>query len=67
MDGGTALAKVLASGERSFKKEIEKLLLSDGDTFMVKVFSQSPRHSFNQVFRMSEVIPAHQCPILLMS
>ena len=24
MDGGTALAKVLASGERSFKKEIEK-------------------------------------------
>ena len=33
MDGGTALAKVLASGERSFKKEIEKLLLSDGDTF----------------------------------
>ena len=33
MDGGTALAKVLTSGERSFKKEIEKLLLSDGDTF----------------------------------
>ena len=27
MDGGTALAKILTVGERSFKKEIDKLLL----------------------------------------
>ncbi|MBN06896.1 MAG: indolepyruvate ferredoxin oxidoreductase [Rhodospirillaceae bacterium] len=33
MDGGTAVARVLTVGERSFKKEIEKLLLSDGETF----------------------------------
>ncbi len=33
MDGGTAVARVLTVGERSYKKEIEKLLLSDGETF----------------------------------
>ena len=33
MDGGTAVARVLTVGERSFKKEIEKLLLGDGETF----------------------------------
>ena len=33
MDGGTAVARVLTVGERSSKKEIEKLLLSDGETF----------------------------------
>ena len=33
MDGGTALAKILTVGERSFKKEIDKLLLGEGDNF----------------------------------
>ncbi|MDG2033553.1 MAG: indolepyruvate ferredoxin oxidoreductase, partial [Rhodospirillales bacterium] len=33
MDGGTAVARVLTVGERSYKKEIEKLLLGDGETF----------------------------------
>jgi len=33
MDGGTAVARVLTVGERSFKKEIEKLLLGEGETF----------------------------------
>ena len=33
MDGGTAVARVLTVGERSYKKEIEKLLLRDGETF----------------------------------
>ena len=33
MDGGTALARILTVGERSFKKEIGKLLLGEGDNF----------------------------------
>ena len=32
MDGGTALGRVLTV-ERSFKKEIDKLLLGEGETF----------------------------------
>ena len=33
MDGGTALGRILTVGERSFKREIKKLLLGEGDTF----------------------------------
>ena len=33
MDGGTALARILTTGERSFEKEIDKLLMGDGETF----------------------------------
>lgn len=33
MDGGTALARIVTTGERSFEKEISKLLLVDGEEF----------------------------------
>jgi indolepyruvate ferredoxin oxidoreductase alpha subunit len=33
MDGGTALARIVTTGERSFEREISKLLLSDGEEF----------------------------------
>ena len=60
MDGGTAVARVL-SVERSYKKEIEKLLMGSGDLFHGEGILAIPKPCFNLELVMLGVILGPPC------